>query len=222
MQRLSFKTILSHLPLQTYIGVILLTTLTYGLIDFVPIYEIIPVFEARIVQALWQSGVWSIYAIILSFMICYGLSLGFGHTQKNFFQFFTTFFSEFLATKLRVMVHTTLWALLFIIPGFIMALKYSLSEMVIFFSPNFLEDRTQDPLKISSEKIGFYIPTLLILLALYFILPMAIDESFSRANFNYNPIQRVIQIILYSLLNLFTYIYLFKIFYTVEQKNTTT
>lgn len=94
-----------------------------------------------------------------------------------------------------------------------MALRYSLSELVIFFNPNFLEDRAQDPLAISAETLGFQIPKLLILASLYLILPSILDSVFDHAHLLYEPYPRLAQIALYSVLNIFTYIYLFKIFY---------
>lgn len=216
MQRFSFKTLFSQLPIRTYIGLILGTTITYALLDFVPIYTLFPYAEARIVQALWQTGLWTLYAIFIAFWLSYGLGSSQNLFQGNFFDFFKTYFSEFLATKLRTLIYTSLWGLLFLIPGLIMALRYSLSEMVVFFNPHFLEDRTQDPLTISAQKIGYHVPTLLAIAGLYFLLPMVFDSLFERAHFLYSPWERLIQIGLYSILNLFTYVYLFKIFNIVK------
>lgn len=218
MQSTSFKSIAQALPAKIYLGVILSTALVYVLLDLAPVLQLFPNTETRIVQILWQSVLWGLHSIFIAFFINYGLGLAFNLHQVSFMNFFVMFFPEFLSTKLRAIIKTTLWGLLFIIPGFIMALRYSLSEMVVFFNPNFLEDRTQDPLSLSAEKIGFQAPKLLLLAFLLFVLPSIFDSSFDHAHFMYEPYPRLAQIALYSVLNLFTYIYLFKIFYKFEEK----
>jgi hypothetical protein len=218
VQPKSFKSIALALPIKIYLGVILSTAFVYLLLDLAPVLQLFPNTEARIVQVLWQSSLWGIYSIFIAFYISYGLGLAYKLHETSFLNFFVTFFPEYLSTKLRAIIKTTLWGLLFIIPGFVMALRYSLSEMVVFFNPNFLVDRTQDPLTISAEKIGFKVPILFLLAFLFFVLPSVFDSSFDHAHFLYEPYPRFAQIALYSFLNLFTYIYLFKIFYKFEEK----
>lgn len=219
VQPLSFKDILTRLPKRTYLGVFVATTFVYLAIDLFPLTSILPNLEPRIAMALWQSLVWAIYSIFLAFFVGHNLGVGLGLIQKPFFSFFSQNFSEFLAAKLRSLIKSTLWGLLFIIPGFVMAIRYSLNEMVIFYNPGFLQDRTQDPLDISKEKIRFFSPVFFVLLALYFILPTVFDASFDNAHFEYEPYPRLLQILLYTLLNLFTYIYLFKTFMNSRSSN---
>ncbi len=220
MQPLSLKTILVHLPRSTFFGVLLATSLVYLAIDLVPILQIFPNVESKIVLVLWQSLLWMVYSVFISFYLNFELGRGFDLVEdKNFLFFILKYFPEFLSLKLRTLVKTTLWAFLFIIPGFVMMLRYSLGELVVFFSPNFLDDRTQDPLTISSDIVGFHLLRLTLLASLYYVLPTVFDSTFDHAHFMYEPRSRVIQIILYSTLNLVTYIYLFKIFFRTQQSS---
>lgn len=217
MQPFSFKDILLKLTLKTYLGVLIATSLVYLLLDLIPIYKLFPNVEFRIVQVLWQTLLWTLYSICIGFFICHSLGSAFGIISNSFGDFFAKNFVEFLTAKFRVLIKSTLWGLLFFIPGFVMAIRYSLNEMVIFFNPGFLEDRTQDPLIISTQKISFFSPVLFILIVLYFILPAVLDSSFDQAHFQYEPLQRLAQILLNSVLILGTYIYLFKIYFNPKE-----
>ena len=199
-------------------GTLLATALVYVFIDILPLYRFFPSVEPQILQILWQSLLWGAHSFFVAFFICYGLSQGLNLQPKGFVAFFKKYFSEFLATRLRIVIHSTLWFLLLIIPGFVMMLKYSLGEMAVFFSPNFLDDRTQDPLTISSKKIGFKVGPLLFLAIFYFIVPAILDTSFDHAHLVYEPSGRIIQILIYTFLIIITYIYLYWTF-SKEKKN---
>jgi hypothetical protein len=217
VQPLSFKTIVLSTPPRIYLGVVIATSLVYLLLDLVPIFKLFPDVELRIIQVLWQTLLWTLYSVFIAFFIGHGLGVGLKMTQDSFWTFCSKNILEYLSAKLRVLIKSTLWGLLFIIPGFIMAIRYSLNEMVIFYSPDFLEDRTQDPLEISARKISTFSPALIALVGLYFLLPAFFDASFDHAHFQYEPYPRLFQIALYSVLNLATYIYLFKLFLNFKE-----
>lgn len=217
MQPLSFKTIALSTPLKTYLGVALATSLVYLLLDLVPIFKLFPDIELRIIQVLWQTLLWTLYSVFIAFYIGHGLGVGLKMTKDSFWTFCSKNILEYLTAKLRVLIKSTLWGLLFIIPGFIMAIRYSLNEMVIFYNPDFLEDRSQDPLEISTQKISTFSPALIVLVGLYFLLPAFFDASFDHAHFQYEPYPRLLQIALYSVLNLVTYFYLVKIYLNFKE-----
>lgn len=186
--------------------------------DILPIYRLFPYAEPQIIQILWQSILWGAHSLFATFFICYCIGVGLKVQPDNFVTFFIKYFNEFLAARLRVIIFSTLWFLVFIIPGFIMLIRYSLAEITVFFNPNFLEDRTQDPLDISSKKMGFKLGALILLSVLYFIIPMTIDSSFDHAHLIYEPSGRIFQIFAYTFLILFTYIYLFWAFTNFQEK----
>lgn len=217
MQSLSFKTIVLSTPPKTYLGVALATSLVYLLLDLVPIFKLFPEVELRIIQVLWQTLLWTLYSVFIAFYIGHGLGVSLKMTEDSFWTFCSKNILEYLTAKLRVLIKSTLWGLLFIIPGFIMAIRYSLNEMVIFYNPDFLEDRSQDPLEISAQKIKTFSPALIVLIGLYFLLPAFFDASFDHAHFQYEPYPRLIQIALYSILNLVTYFYLVKIYLNFKE-----
>lgn len=182
------------------------------MIDLFPIQSL-PVFndiEVRIVVAIWQALIWALYSASLGFIIYYHLGKAHGLTQQRFVPFVMKNFLEYLTAQLRILISTSLWFLVFIIPGFIMDARYRLAPLFVFFHPQFHTDRSIDPLrsslqKISLRKAGFI--TLLIVLT--FICPMIFDSIYQHAHFMYEPQGRVVQIVLYSFLNLFTYCYVF-------------
>ncbi len=194
------------------------TALVYVFMDILPIYRLFPYVEPQILQILWQSILWGIHSLFATFFICHGIGVGLKIQPDSFGGFFVKYFSEFMATRLRVVIFSTLWFLVFIIPGFVMLIKYSLSEIAVFFNPNFLEDRTQDPLQISSQKMGYKVGAIILLSILYFVVPTVIDSSFEHAHLIYEPSGRVFQILAYTILILLTYIYLFWAFTNFQEK----
>lgn len=216
---ISFRTLVKSLPPLTFIGILVSTTLVYVFMDIVPIYRFIPSVEPQIAQVLWQSVLWGLHSVFIAFYVCHGIGVGLKLHSDSFFKFFFKYFNEFLAARLRVLIRSSLWFLVFIIPGFIMLLRYSLSEMIVFFNPNFLEDRTQDPLLISKQKIGFKFVPLGLLSLFYFVIPMFLDSSFEHANLLHEPSGRVFQILMYTILILLSNFYLFWAFTHYQEKN---
>lgn len=102
-----------------------------------------------------------------------------------------------------------------------MSLRYSLSELVVFFYPNFEINKTIDPLRLSKKSLpldGW--KTLSLLFLTFFVFPLFLDSSFEHAHLLYEPTGRFVQAFLYSVLNIFTYILIFKFFIeTTEEIN---
>lgn len=192
-----------------------MTTLNYVLIDLFPIQSIGPFqyHEARIVVSIWQAMVWALYSFCLSFVIYYHLGFKKGLTQLNFVQFVSKNITEYITAQLRIVINTSLWFLAFIIPGFIMDARFRVAPLVVFFHPHFHQDRSIDPLKVSLKKIPLtQAGAILFLISLVFICPLVFDSIFEHAHFMFEPRGRIVQILLYSLLNIFTYSYVFTIY----------
>jgi hypothetical protein len=218
--RYNFISLLRILPPFSYFIGLTATTLVYVLIDTFPIYRFFSNLEPQILQILWQTLVWGLYSVFICFFIVYFFynHLKLSNEKPSFFNFFCKYFYEFLTTRLRVALHVSLWLLVFVLPGIFMILKLCLSEVVVFLNPNFLEDKTQDPLTISSQKIGFKFLPLVVLFLLLLVLPSIFDSIFNHAHLLYEPQGRIFQIFLYTLLSFVSYIYMISLFLNLNSK----
>lgn len=197
-----------------------LTSLVYVLTDLFPIQAIGPFkdFQARVIVQLWQALVWAAYYLSTSFIIYYFLGLKHGLTQSSLTCFITQNFGEYITAQLRILIRVSLWFFALVIPGFIMDARYKLTTLFILFHPHFHEDRSIDPLELSLKSVPLKrMGWIALIVLLTTICPWIIDGLWPHASLLYEPQGRLLQILFYSLLYLFTYAYLFKTYLDIRE-----